>query len=75
MKILVDENMPYARDLFSRLGEVTAVPGRPIPVAQLADADALMVRSVTKMNLCWQENPLNLLALPLRGPTMSMKHG
>ena len=41
----VDENMPYARDLFSRLGEVTAVPGRPIPVAQLADADALMVRS------------------------------
>ncbi|MDU1272598.1 MAG: hypothetical protein E6964_20995, partial [Escherichia coli] len=28
MKILVDENMPYARDLFSRLGEVTAVPGR-----------------------------------------------
>ncbi|ETJ32043.1 hypothetical protein Q604_UNBC13479G0001, partial [human gut metagenome] len=24
MKILVDENMPYARDLFSRLGEVTA---------------------------------------------------
>ncbi|MDD0437420.1 hypothetical protein PS030_20530, partial [Shigella sonnei] len=22
MKILVDENMPYARDLFSRLGEV-----------------------------------------------------
>nr|WP_320402962.1 4-phosphoerythronate dehydrogenase PdxB [Escherichia coli] len=42
--------MPYARDLFSRLGEVTAVPGRPIPVAQLADADALMVRSVTKVN-------------------------
>ena len=56
MKILVDENMPYARDLFSRLGEVTAVPGRPIPVAQLADADALM-------------------ALPPRGPTMSMKRG
>ncbi|MDU7255211.1 MAG: DUF3410 domain-containing protein [Escherichia coli] len=29
---------------------MTAVPGRPIPVAQLADADALMVRSVTKVN-------------------------
>ena len=67
MKILVDENMPYARDLFSRLGEVTAVPGRPIPVAQLADADALMVRSVTKVN--------ESLALPPRGPTMSMKRG
>ncbi|XTZ39612.1 4-phosphoerythronate dehydrogenase PdxB [Salmonella enterica] len=50
MKILVDENMPYARDLFRRLGEVTAVPGRPIPHAELADADALMVRSVTKVN-------------------------
>ena len=50
MKILVDENMPYARDLFSRLGEVTAVPGRPITVAHLADADALMLRSVTKVN-------------------------
>ncbi|NIF30883.1 4-phosphoerythronate dehydrogenase PdxB [Enterobacter sp. Cy-643] len=50
MKILVDENMPYARELFSRLGEVTAVPGRPIPVEALTDADALMVRSVTKVN-------------------------
>ncbi|RPH30437.1 4-phosphoerythronate dehydrogenase PdxB [Buttiauxella warmboldiae] len=50
MKILVDENMPYARELFSRLGDVTAVAGRPIPVSELADADALMVRSVTKVN-------------------------
>ncbi|PTA91115.1 4-phosphoerythronate dehydrogenase PdxB [Kluyvera sp. Nf5] len=50
MKILVDENMPYAGDLFRRLGEVKAVPGRPIPAAELADADALMVRSVTKVN-------------------------
>ena len=50
MKILVDENMPYARELFSRLVEVKAVPGRPIPVAELDDADALMVRSVTKVN-------------------------
>ena len=50
MKILVDENMPYARELFSRLGEVKAVPGRPIPTDALTDADALMVRSVTKVN-------------------------
>lgn len=50
MKILVDENMPYALDLFSRLGEVKAVPGRPIPLTELSDADALMVRSVTKVN-------------------------
>ena len=50
MKILVDENMPYARELFSRLGEVKAVAGRPVPVDALNDADALMVRSVTKVN-------------------------
>lgn len=50
MKILVDENMPYARELFSRTGDVVAVPGRPIPQAALDDADGLMVRSVTKVN-------------------------
>ncbi|WP_145587833.1 4-phosphoerythronate dehydrogenase PdxB [Yersinia rochesterensis] len=50
MKILVDENMPYADALFQRLGDVQAVPGRPIPLDALADADALMVRSVTKVN-------------------------
>ena len=50
MKILVDENMPYARELFSRTGEVIAVPGRPVPAAALSDADALMVRSVTQVN-------------------------
>lgn len=50
MKILVDENMPYARELFSRLGDVEAVPGRPVPREALTGADALMVRSVTKVN-------------------------
>jgi len=50
VKILVDENMPYARELFSRLGVVKCVPGRPVPDAELQDADALMVRSVTKVN-------------------------
>ncbi|MFG6077520.1 4-phosphoerythronate dehydrogenase PdxB [Erwinia sp. OPT-41] len=50
MKILVDENMPYARELFSRTGDVVAVPGRPVPQAELDDADGLMVRSVTKVN-------------------------
>ncbi len=50
MKIVVDENMPYARELFSRTGEVVAVPGRPLPAAALQDASALMVRSVTQVN-------------------------
>ncbi|RLM24884.1 erythronate-4-phosphate dehydrogenase [Brenneria alni] len=50
MKILVDENMPYARELFSRLGEVQSVPGRPLPREALNEVSALMVRSVTKVN-------------------------
>ncbi|MFB6434594.1 MAG: DUF3410 domain-containing protein [Candidatus Malihini olakiniferum] len=50
MKIVVDENMPYARKLFSRVGDVVSVPGRPLPVEVLAHAQALMVRSVTLVN-------------------------
>ncbi|WP_410014182.1 4-phosphoerythronate dehydrogenase PdxB [Sodalis sp. RH24] len=50
MKILVDENMPYAHELFSRLGEVVPVAGRQLSAAALAGADALMVRSVTQVN-------------------------
>jgi len=50
VKIVVDENMPYARELFSRLGDVIAVPGRTVSSAELRSADALMVRSVTRVN-------------------------
>lgn len=50
VKILVDENMPYAQALFSRTGSVLAVPGRPLPQQELNDADGLMVRSVTQVN-------------------------
>ncbi|UTV26955.1 4-phosphoerythronate dehydrogenase [Photobacterium atrarenae] len=50
MKILIDENMPYAHDLFSQLGEVVAKPGRTLTADDLIDIDALMIRSVTKVN-------------------------
>lgn len=50
MKIIVDENMPYAYELFSQMGTVVPVAGRPFPVAVLDDADALMVRSVTTVD-------------------------
>lgn len=50
VKILVDENMPYARELFGRTGSVLAVPGRPLPQQELDNADGLMVRSVTQVN-------------------------
>ncbi|KXF81349.1 4-phosphoerythronate dehydrogenase [Enterovibrio coralii] len=50
MNILIDENMPYAADLFSRLGTVTAKSGRDLTADDLVDVDALMIRSVTKVN-------------------------
>ncbi|WBA11032.1 4-phosphoerythronate dehydrogenase [Salinivibrio kushneri] len=50
MKIVVDENMPYAQTLFSQLGEVVALPGRAIRATDVIDADALMVRSVTQVS-------------------------
>ncbi len=50
MKILIDENMPYAEQLFSQLGEVVLKPGRTMTAEDLVDVDGLMIRSVTKVN-------------------------
>ncbi|MFP3029547.1 MAG: 4-phosphoerythronate dehydrogenase PdxB [Arsenophonus sp.] len=50
MKILVDENIPYATQLFETIGEVKVVSGRLISSSQLVTADALIVRSVTQVN-------------------------
>ncbi|WP_428771719.1 4-phosphoerythronate dehydrogenase [Vibrio sp.] len=50
MRILIDENMPYAEQLFSQLGEVILKPGRNLTADDLVDVDALMIRSVTKVD-------------------------
>jgi erythronate-4-phosphate dehydrogenase len=50
MKIVVDENIPMAERCFGHLGEVVKVAGRQIDPAQLRDADALIVRSITQVN-------------------------
>lgn len=50
MKILADENMPLAAKLFSQFGEVILKHGRKITADDLIDVDALMVRSITKVN-------------------------
>ncbi|MAR92334.1 MAG: 4-phosphoerythronate dehydrogenase [Pseudomonadota bacterium] len=50
MKILVDENIPVAEACFGQLGEVVPVSGRHLRAAQVRDADALIVRSVTPVN-------------------------
>ncbi|AFP85716.1 phosphoglycerate dehydrogenase-like oxidoreductase [secondary endosymbiont of Heteropsylla cubana] len=50
MKILVDDHMPYAEELFSRFGQVKTVSGRDIPMISLKTIDALMVRSTTRID-------------------------
>ncbi|MCE5269676.1 4-phosphoerythronate dehydrogenase PdxB [bacterium] len=50
MRIVADENMPFAREAFSTLGEVTLAPGRKMTAEAVSRADCLAVRSVTKVN-------------------------
>jgi len=50
MKIVADENIPYVKEVFSGLGEVRCLSGRAMHRAALADADALLVRSVTAVD-------------------------
>lgn len=50
MKILADQNIPHAETFFGQLGDVVRAPGRELSRDQLADVDALIVRSVTQVN-------------------------
>ncbi|MYH01696.1 MAG: 4-phosphoerythronate dehydrogenase [Nitrospira sp. SB0675_bin_23] len=50
MQFVVDENIPFAREAFSHLGSVTLLPGRGITREVIRHADALIVRSVTKVD-------------------------
>jgi erythronate-4-phosphate dehydrogenase len=49
MKIVADENIPFVKQCFSSAGEVLAIGGRKITPEILKDADALLVRSITKV--------------------------
>jgi erythronate-4-phosphate dehydrogenase len=50
MKLVIDRNMPYAKEAFSTLGEVLARDGRALTVADVRDADALFTRSTTRIS-------------------------
>ncbi|MBB3330390.1 erythronate-4-phosphate dehydrogenase [Halomonas campaniensis] len=50
MKILVDADVPAADLCFRDLGEVVRLPGREITAAALRDIDALVVRSITRVD-------------------------
>jgi erythronate-4-phosphate dehydrogenase len=50
MRIIADENIPYVTEAFDRLGSVKALPGRKMTRDMLAEADVLLVRSITPVN-------------------------
>ena len=50
MKIVADENIPLVEAFFQDLGEIRRLPGRQMRPEDVADADALLVRSVTRVD-------------------------
>lgn len=48
--IVVDENIPFAREAFGELGRVEPMPGRAIRREHLLEASALIVRSITRVD-------------------------
>ncbi|MEW6359483.1 MAG: 4-phosphoerythronate dehydrogenase PdxB [Planctomycetota bacterium] len=50
MRIIVDENVPYGAEAFGTLGDVVRCAGRSVTSEAVRDADALIVRSITKVN-------------------------
>ncbi|APR66978.1 MAG: 4-phosphoerythronate dehydrogenase PdxB [Thalassolituus sp.] len=50
MQIVADENIPLLDQFFSEFGDIVRVPGRTMTAADVADADILIVRSVTQVN-------------------------
>lgn len=51
MKIIADANIPFVKECFSSIGEVTTVGGREITPWVVADADVLLVRSITPVGI------------------------
>ena len=58
VKIIADENIPYVEKVFSPLGQISCVSGREITPTMLAESDALLVRSITKVNARLLKNSL-----------------
>ncbi len=50
MRIWVDENIPQGREAFAAHGEVTVFAGRSLQKKDILGADALIIRSITKIN-------------------------
>lgn len=50
MKIVIDRHIPYIQGILESYAEVVYLPGNAIDAQQLRDADALLIRTRTKVN-------------------------
>src|SRR5512137_1795655 len=50
MKIVADENIPFVKEVFAPIGDVTVHAGRAMTPEIVKDAELLLVRSVTKVD-------------------------
>jgi erythronate-4-phosphate dehydrogenase len=50
MKIIADTNIPFVKECFSSVGDVAVMSGRDIAPQTIAGADALLVRSITRVD-------------------------
>jgi len=50
LKLIVDENIPFGKEAFENFGEVVLCNGKEIDASNCIDADALIVRSITKVD-------------------------
>lgn len=50
MQIVADENIPLLDEFFAGFGKIRRLPGRGIDAAAVADAELLLVRSVTRVD-------------------------
>jgi len=48
--IVIDDAVPYAKEIFSHLGHVVLLPGKEIKPQDVKHADALIIRSRTNIN-------------------------
>jgi erythronate-4-phosphate dehydrogenase len=50
IKMVAGENIPYVKEAFAGLGNLTFLPGRSITSADLKDTNILLIRSITNVN-------------------------
>lgn len=50
LKIVMDDAIPYAQEIFGHLAELTLLPGKSIQAKDVQEADALIIRSRTQIN-------------------------